>query len=94
METRKTQVAVPVLLAIMTLMVSRVVFAGKDSLHERHMAELQAVKASLVRRNLPGFVSPPPTPPQVKYYNILYHKSSYSLSICSKRFCHYSFLVW
>ncbi|XP_013597828.1 PREDICTED: polygalacturonase QRT3 [Brassica oleracea var. oleracea] len=64
METRKTQVAVPVLLAIMTLMVSRVVFAGKDSLHERHMAELQAVKASLVRRNLPGFVSPPPTPPQ------------------------------
>lgn len=71
METRKTQVAVPVLLAIMTLMVTQVVFAGKESLHERHMAELQAVKASLVRRNLPGLVSPPPTPPQV-LYNILY----------------------
>ncbi|CAH8346011.1 unnamed protein product [Eruca vesicaria subsp. sativa] len=64
MEIRKTQVVVPVLLVVMTLMVTQVVFAGKESLHERHMAELQAVKASLVRRNLPAFVSPPPTPPQ------------------------------
>ncbi|CAA7020932.1 unnamed protein product [Microthlaspi erraticum] len=68
MEIRKTQVAMPVLLAIMTLMASQVVFAGKfpDSmaLHDRQMAEMQALKASLVRRNLPALVSPPPTPPQ------------------------------
>lgn len=69
MEVRKTQVAMPVLLAIMTLMASQVVFAGKNSgsmeLHDRKMAEMQALKASLVRRNLPALVSPPPTPPQV-----------------------------
>ncbi|ESQ55359.1 hypothetical protein EUTSA_v10025078mg [Eutrema salsugineum] len=68
MEIRKTQVAMPVLLAIMTLMASQVVLAGKYSgskaLHDRHMAEMQALKASLVRRNLPALVSPPPTPPQ------------------------------
>lgn len=72
MEIRKPQVAMPVLLAIMTLMASQVVFAGKfpDSmaLHDRQMAEMQALKASLVRRNLPALVSPPPTPPQVTNY--------------------------
>ncbi|CAH2078477.1 unnamed protein product [Thlaspi arvense] len=68
MEIRKTQVAMATLLAIMALMASQVVFAGKYSdsmaLHERNMAEMQALKASLVRRNLPAMVSPPPTPPQ------------------------------
>lgn len=72
MEIRKPQVAMPVLLAIMTLMASQVVFAGKfpDSmaLHDRQMVEMQALKASLVRRNLPALVSPPPTPPQVTNY--------------------------
>ncbi|CAN8325358.1 unnamed protein product [Cochlearia groenlandica] len=58
-----------VFLAIMmTLMASREVFAGKLSgsmdLHYRQMAEMQAVKDSLVRRNLPAMISPPPTPPQ------------------------------
>lgn len=72
MELRKTQVAMPVFLAIMSLMVSQVVFAekysGSMSPHDRKLTEMQALKASLVRRNLPALVSPPPTPPQV--YNI------------------------
>lgn len=69
MEIRKTQLVMPFLLAIMSLMVSQKVFAEKYSgsmaPHDRQIAEMQALKASLVRRNLPAFVSPPPTPPQV-----------------------------
>ncbi|XP_010439621.1 PREDICTED: polygalacturonase QRT3-like isoform X1 [Camelina sativa] len=69
MELRKTQMAMSVCLAmIMSLMVSQVVFAekysGSMSPHDRKLAEMQALKASLVRRNLPAIVSPPPTPPQ------------------------------
>ncbi|KFK28650.1 hypothetical protein AALP_AA7G027000 [Arabis alpina] len=68
MEIRKTQVVMPVLLAIMSLMVSQVALAEKYSgsmaPHDRQIAEMQALKASLVRRNLPPLVSPPPTPPQ------------------------------
>ena len=71
METRKAQVAIPVLLAIMSLMVSQMVFASVSmSPHDRKLAEMQALRASLVRRNLPDLVSPPPTPPQV--YNITF----------------------
>ncbi|KAL1205279.1 Polygalacturonase QRT3 [Cardamine amara subsp. amara] len=68
MEIRNAQVVMPVLLAIMSLMVSQVVFAeinsGSMSPHDRKLAEMQALRASLVRRNLPDLVSPPPTPPQ------------------------------
>jgi len=77
MELRKSQVAMPVFLAIMSLMVSQVVFAEKDSgsmsPHDRALAEMQALKASLVRRNLPALVSPPPTPPQVYYITFSSH---------------------
>ncbi|VVB12328.1 unnamed protein product [Arabis nemorensis] len=68
MEIRKSQVVMLVLLAIMSLMVSQVALAEKYSgsmaPHDRQIAEMQALKASLVRRNLPPLVSPPPTPPQ------------------------------
>lgn len=73
MEIRKIQSAMPVLLVITSLIVSQVVFAekhsGSMSPHDRKLAEMQALKASLIRRNLPALVSPPPTPPQV--YNII-----------------------
>lgn len=101
MELRRTQVSMLVFLAITSLMASQVVFAekysGSMSPHERKLAEMQDLRASLVRRNLPALVSPPPTPPQV--YNITFsnqkdHIVYVWLSLFSNQKDHISIFFW
>ncbi|XP_010536926.1 PREDICTED: polygalacturonase QRT3 isoform X2 [Tarenaya hassleriana] len=77
MDTRKARAAVvPLIWMVMSLLVN-----GKNiaptGFHDRQMREMESLRASLIQRNLPALVSPPPTPPQAISSPIVYRVTSY-----------------